>query len=301
MPEQQQRSNPYQAPSPAGPGGLPLRSPSDLPPAGPAHPQVRAYLDASRRRPGEPAPTVALEGYWAIRTAMTAERALEAVFVHPPLAAGGDDRALIATLLRQGVPVLQVSERLLRRLSRRDGPDGMAALARWPTWRLEDVPVGPGALVLVTDRPERAGNLGTMIRTADGAGAAGVLVADPQVRLSNQAVVKASMGSVFTLPTVVTTAEGAQAWLRRHRFQVVAATPDGDCDYREVRYRLPAAIVVGNERQGVSPAWRRAADAACVIPMRGRADSLNVGVAAALLLYEARRPAADPGAEPTLD
>lgn len=253
--------------------------------AGPNHPLVRRYLAARRQR--RPTDAVALQGYWAIDTALTAGQPIEALFVMTALAEGDHARALALELIRQRIPVLQVGAKLFGRMVDRDGPDGLAALTRWHSWTLADIPVASTTRVLVADRPERPGNLGAMIRSADGAGASGVIVADSVLALASQTVIKASMGTVFSLPTVPTTTQASLDWLRDHDFTIVTAEPDGDRSYREALYQPPVAIVVGNERHGLPLAWSQAAHNRATIPMLGSADSLNVTTAAALLLYEA--------------
>lgn len=260
--------------------------------AGPRHPLVRAYLGARRRRsPTGDARTVALEGYWAVRTAIAAARPIESLFLSPSLVRHEHSRVLVAEAARRGTPVVTVGEELFGRMVDREGPDGLAALVRWRDWSSGDIAVAPATRLLVADRPGSPGNVGSMIRCADGAGASGVVLADPAIALASHAVVKASMGTVFTLPTVATTAREAMRWLRDHRFRIVAATPDGPRSYREAVYDPPVAVVVGNERLGLAPEWLRMADARVAIPMHGRADSLNVATAAALLLYEALQAA----------
>ncbi len=155
--------------------------------------------------------------------------------------------ALVSKIIQQRTPVLRVGAKLFGRMVDRDGPDGLAALVRWHTWTLEDIPVTSTTRVLVADQPDRPGNLGTMIRSADGAGASGVIVADSVLALSSQAVVKASMGTIFSLPAITTTTQAALDWLRAHGFKIVTAQPDGDRSYREeALYQPPVAVVVGN-------------------------------------------------------
>ncbi len=143
--------------------------------------------------------------------------------------------------------------------------------------------------MVVADRFELVGNLGTVVRCADGAGAAGVLAVDTPFRLSHPLLVKASMGTIFSTPVVSVGLEEALEWLNRNGFRLLAADPGASVPYDRADYRGPLAIVLGNERTGLSPAWAKAAGTLVSIPMLGVADSLNVGHAAALLLYEALR------------
>lgn len=253
---------------------------------GPGHPRVRQYLKVKQNRLSD-RELLVLEGLWAVREALRARARLEAVFVCPSLLRADESRDFIDTLATCGAPMLEVSERVLRRLVDREGPDGFAALARVRSSALDDIDVTDTTRLVVADGFELAGNLGTIIRCADGAGAAGVLVTERRLRIAHPLVVKASMGTYFSLPVVDTPRQLARDWLRRHGFRVVAADPMARHSYREADYSGPVAVVLGSERHGLCEFWKEAADQVVSIPMFGVADSLNVGHAAALLLYEA--------------
>jgi RNA methyltransferase, TrmH family len=152
---------------------------------------------------------------------------------------------------------------------------------------LSDIRVSGRTRVVVADDWDLPGNLGTLIRCADGAGAAGVLVVEHGFGLSHPLVLKASMGAAFGLPVVAVSRPAARRWLRDHGFRVVAADPAASGSYRDADYRGPLAVVVGSERRGLAREWLTAADSIVAIPMLGTCDSLNAAVAGALLLYEA--------------
>jgi TrmH family RNA methyltransferase len=259
-----------------------------LTPAGLKHPRVREFLavkrhPASRGLPG----AVALEGTWMIRQALVAGVRLHAVFVCPALLQGAEGLALAGKAVDLGAEGYEVSERVLRRLADRDGPDGIAALGRTDRRTLDDIRVSRRTRVMIADGWDLPGNLGTLIRCADGAGASGVLVAGQGFAMSHPLVLKASMGAALALPVVAVGRPAARRWLRERGFRIVAADPAGGCSYRDVDYRGPLAIVVGSERRGLAPEWLAAADSIAAIPMLGISDSLNAAVAGALLLYEA--------------
>lgn len=254
-----------------------------LVPAGPGHPEVRRYFDI--RRGSSSGDEAAIEGLWFLRRASEAAAALRAVFVCPPLLRGEE-----AIRFVEAVPDaarLEVSERLLRRMVSRDGPDGVAAIAHLPRHDLSRFVVPTPARLLIADRMEQAGNLGATIRCADGAGASAVLLTDRRLRRNDPRVVRGSMGSVFSIPVVEADPCAAMTWLRANDVRLIAADPAGAISYREASYAGRVAFVVGSERHGLSEPWRREADALVRIPMLGHADSLNVGHAAAVLLYEA--------------
>ena len=254
--------------------------------AGIGHPWVQEFRNVKANRRPRRSDLVAVEGVWSVRHALAAGHRLEALFVCRSLLRGDDVHEVVAAARATGAACLEVAERVLLRLVDRDGPDGVAALVRLPPRSLSDVRVDGSSRVLVSDGLELAGNVGTIIRCADGAGVAGVLVTDPAVRLDHPLVVKASMGTIFSTPVVAAPSEEALAWLRERSFTIVAADPSADVSYRAPSYAPPVAVVVGSERHGLSPFWLDAADAVVSIPMLGVADSLNVGHAAALLLYE---------------
>jgi TrmH family RNA methyltransferase len=258
---------------------------SELVPVGPAHPEVRRYLHIKRHRSPVVRGVVALEGSGSIGHAMAASTPIEAVFVCLPLLRG-EAEGISLRLRTAGVPAFGVSERLYLRMVNRDGPDGVAAIARLHSSTLDGLPVVDSTTVVIANGLELLGNLGTLIRSADAAGAAAVILTDSRVAASHPLVVRASMGTVFSMPTVEATSAEAIDWLRRHRFQIVAAHPDADTSYRSVNYRGRVAVVLGSERKGLAAVWRDAADQLVAIPMQGAADSLNVAVAGALILYE---------------
>jgi TrmH family RNA methyltransferase len=229
---------------------------------------------------------LAIEGTWALRHAVRAKVVIDKVLVCPPLYRGDEAPQLVAQARADGAWVYEFGERVFRTLVERDGPDGVAALVRLPTWSLADLSVAPTTRVIVLDRMELAGNLGAVIRCADGAGAAAVVVTDRRVRVTHPLVVKSSMGTLFTVPVIDTTVDCVVAWARANDVRVIAADPGAGASYRGDHYRGPCTLVLGSERYGLAAEWRAAADVLVSIPMRGVADSLNVGHAAALLLYE---------------
>jgi TrmH family RNA methyltransferase len=250
------------------------------------HPRVKQFVNVKRNRGDTPASAVALEGTWALRAALRAGIDIESVLVCPLLFRGDESVHLVAEARTRGARVYEVGERVFHRIVERDGPDGVAALAHLPKRCLDDVCIAPAARIVVLDRMELAGNLGAIIRCADGAGAAAVVLTDRRVRITHPLAVKASMGTIFTMPVIDATVDDAVAWARDRSVRVVAADPSATASYRGDHYRGAVALVLGSERYGLSDEWRKHADVLVSIPMRGTADSLNVGHAAALLLYE---------------
>jgi RNA methyltransferase, TrmH family len=259
-----------------------------LTPAGLKHPRIREFLAVKRHPPSHGLPgAVTLEGTWMLRQALVAGVRLQAVFVCPPLLHGADGLALAGKAVGLGAEGYEVSERVLSRLADRDGPDGIAALGQARRRTLDDIHVGCHTRMVIADGWDLPGNLGTLIRCADGAGASGVVVVEQRFGLGHPLVLKASMGAALAMPVVAVGRPAARRWLRDRGFRIVAADPAGSRSYRDIDYRGPLAIVVGSERHGLAREWLTTADSIAAIPMLGICDSLNAAVAGALLLYEA--------------
>jgi TrmH family RNA methyltransferase len=257
-------------------------------PAGLKHPRVREFL-AVKRRPAASAfaGPLTLAGTPVIAQALAAGVRLQVIFLCPVLLQEPQALALARQAMSQGAEGYEVSEKVLCRLAGRDRPDGIAALGQAPARKLGDIRVGRHTRVMIADGWDLPGNLGTLIRCADGAGAAGVLVIEPGFGLSHPLVLRASMGAALTMPVIAVSRAAARQWLRERGFRIVAADPAGTCSYRHADYRGPLAIVVGSERRGLAREWLDAADSIATIPMLGNCDSLNAAIAGAILLYQA--------------
>jgi TrmH family RNA methyltransferase len=200
----------------------------------------------------------------------------------------GRGRALLAEAGRRGVPLRELAEAELREYAGTETPQGVLAVAEVPATGLDDLrPDALPAAVLVLDAVQDPGNFGTMARTAEALGAAGLVALPGTVDPWNPKAVRAAMGSTFRLPIVPASWEEAAPWLDAGGFQVLAAVVGADPlgDTRPER----AALVLGNEGAGVSAETRARAHREVGIPLRGRAESLNVASAAAILLHDLLR------------
>lgn len=183
----------------------------------------------------------------------------------------------------------QASEPVFSKISYRENPDGVLAVGPRVGKTLDELELPDNPLVLVAEGLEKPGNLGALLRTADGAGADGVIVCDPATDLNNPNVIRASIGTLFYLPVAEASSEEAIRFLKEKGIRILSAVPDADAVYTDCDLTGPLAIVVGTEDQGLSNRWKNEADLRVTIPMFGKNDSLNVSVSAAVLLYEAVR------------
>ena len=188
-----------------------------------------------------------------------------------------------------GDEYFQCSRAVFEKISYREGPDGVLAVGPLVGKTLAELKLSKNPLVLVAEGLEKPGNLGALLRTADGAGADAVIVCDSATDLNNPNVIRASIGTLFYLPVAEATTEETIKFLREKGIKILSAVPDAGTVYTDVDLTGPIAVVVGAEDTGLSDACKNAADLNVKIPMLGKNDSLNVSVSAAVLLYEAVR------------
>ena len=211
------------------------------------------------------------------------------VFVCEELCTGPDARRLLAMLPDCGGEIVDVSRPVLEKLAFGRRAEGVLGVAAMPQRRLDELVLPENSLLAVLEGAEKPGNVGAVLRSADGAGLAALILADPATDLYNPNAIRASLGTIFTVPVCETTSDEAIAWLRRQDMKIYAARVDATLPYTAADYRGPTALVLGSEATGLSPLWSAADVTAVRLPMLGVADSLNVSAAAAVLFYEARR------------
>lgn len=247
-------------------------------------------LKAVRRLARARTPEVfAAEGARAVRAALEAGADVRELYAAPDLFLGDTDVELVTAAERRGVGVVELGREAFLSISRNVRADGLLGVVTRPSTALARLALPARPLIVVAEAVERPGNLGTIVRTAAGSGADALLVADPRTDVFHPEVVRGSVGAIFHLPIGVSSSERAPAWLGEHDVRIVLATPEAERPYWDADYSGAVALVVGNERYGIGDAWRRAADEAVSIPLPGPADSLNVAVAAAVVLFEAAR------------
>jgi TrmH family RNA methyltransferase len=192
--------------------------------------------------------------------------------------------------------VARLSGELFGRISDRDAPSGLAAIVRAAPVTLADLAVGPGSLFVALHSAGNPGNLGTIIRTASAAGAGGVILIGPSADPYDPSAVKASMGALFTVPvaSAVSAAEFVE-WARAGGVRVAATSARASVTCWDADLQLPLAVLLGSEGSGLPEDVLDAADVRVAIPMTGTAESLNLSVAAGVLLYEVRRRTGLPG------
>ena len=223
-----------------------------------------------------------------MRAACAAGAIVHELYVAPDLLAGGRDADLVAAVQLCGAVVVELGAPAFASLTERR-PDGLLAVVRRPPTSLERLDLPPQPFVAVAVAIERPGNLGAIARTACAAGADALLVADPRTDVFHRDAIRGSVGAIFRLPCATASSHDVLAWLREREIPIVATTPAAPTPYWAASYSGAVAVAFGSERHGLPPVWLDAATDHVAVPAHGPVDSLNVAVAAGVVLCEAAR------------
>ncbi|HUZ23284.1 MAG TPA: RNA methyltransferase [Streptosporangiaceae bacterium] len=279
--------------------------------ANPLIKRVRLLADRKhRRREG----AFVVQGIQPVWQAVEAGADIETLIVAPELLRPAVAAAMVTRQEELGMPVARVSGTLFARIADREGPAGLAAIVRARPRPLAGLQVRAGSLFVALHEVGNPGNLGTIIRTASAAGAAGVILVGQTTDPYDPAAVKASMGAIFDVPVAsAATAAEFLDWSAGHDITVAAATARAEQSCWDIDFPLPLAVLLGSEGDGLPPALldhlgqhgagqhgagQHGAGRLVRIPMAGTAESLNLAVAAGILLYEVRRRTGLPGDGP---
>jgi TrmH family RNA methyltransferase len=195
----------------------------------------------------------------------------------------------INKLFKNKFEAIEISKEVYQKLAYRDSTEGIIAIAKSKSLELQNLKLSKNPLILVTESPEKPGNIGALLRTADAANLDAVIIANPKSDLYNPNVVRSSVGCLFTRQIATGTTNEIIAFLKSNNINFYCATLQNATSYETQNYTTPTALVVGTEATGLSQEWRDHATQNIIIPMEGEIDSMNVSVAAAILIFEAKR------------
>jgi TrmH family RNA methyltransferase len=195
----------------------------------------------------------------------------------------------VRALAGRQADLIEISREVYQKLAYRDTTEGVIAVAKSKSLVLNDLQLGANPLVLVAEATEKPGNLGALLRTADAAKLDAVIIADPKSDLYNPNIVRSSVGCLFTNQIATGTTDEVIAYLKANNINIYCATLQDSAYYHEQDYSTRTALVVGTEATGLTQPWRDASTQNIIIPMQGEIDSMNVSVAAAILIFEAKR------------
>lgn len=253
------------------------------------HPAAELVRDIQRNRTGIPRRAFVAEGLFENNIVLEASVAVDTFLWCPEAAYSDEATTRSKELAARARRAYRISAKTLRYLAERPNPDGLISVARLPEADPETFAFGESSLILVIDGIEIPGNLGTLIRTADACAADCLVLTNRRTRLTHPKVLRSSQGMSIRVPALeFDEVTDAISWLHSRGFTVYLADTDDSRNYRCADYAGRTALVVGSERYGISTPWYAPGFAKVGIPMLGSADSLNVAISAAVLLYEAR-------------
>jgi TrmH family RNA methyltransferase len=187
------------------------------------------------------------------------------------------------------IELIEISKEVYQKLAYRDTTEGILAVAKTKSLQLSDLKLPENPLILVMESLEKPGNIGAILRTCDAAKVDAVIIANPKTDLYNPNIIRSSVGCLFTNQIATGTTEEVIAFLIENRINFYSATLQNSTSYHAQNYIVPTALVVGTEATGLTQLWREKATQNIIIPMQGEIDSMNVSVAAAILIFEAKR------------
>jgi TrmH family RNA methyltransferase len=253
------------------------------------NPRIKSARRLRDRRGREDQGRIIIDGYREVKSALQARvQLLEAYIANDSRLAAADD-LLQHDLAAAGVQVFLVPRHVFQAICFGQRTGGIVAVAEPPIRSLQDIPATRNVLLAILECAEKPGNIGAIVRSADGAGVSAMIVADPATDLFNPNVIRASLGTIFTLPVCCASSRQTVTWLEQTGTRVYVARLADAVDYESVDYQGRVAIVLGSESEGVSDMWKSPQFQGVKLPMCGSADSLNVSAAAAILFYEAQR------------
>ena len=227
-----------------------------------------------------------IEGKRELSLAIKAGYSIESLLFYPDLFSESEAMAMT----HYGIEIIRISQLVFEKLAYRQSTEGIIGVVVPKTHALNDLVFkSKHPLILVAEAPEKPGNIGALLRTADAANVDAVIIANPLSDLYNPNIIRSSVGGVFTTPIALANTDDAIAYLKHLNFKIYSAILQESVPYYTQDYTHPTAIVVGTEATGLTSSWREASDTNIHIPMAGIIDSLNVSVAAGILIFEAKR------------
>ena len=219
--------------------------------------------------------TLALKGGYEIETLL---------FLHELIT-----ETQITTFSKGQIETISISKEVYQKLAYRDTTEGILAVAKSKSHQLSDLKLSENPLILIAEAPEKPGNIGALLRTADAAHLDAVIIANPKSDLYNPNSVRSSVGCLFTNQIATGTTTEIIDFLKKRNINFYCATLQNSTSYHNQDFTKPTALVVGTEATGLTEEWRNQATQNIIIPMQGEIDSMNVSVAAAILIFEAKR------------
>lgn len=250
-----------------------------------SNPKVKHLLSLDKSRERKKLGVFVIEGLKELKLAKSNGYEVEAVYYSVDLI---EEKILLQLGFHKN-HLYPIGQNVFDKIAYRETTGGVIGIAKQGTHELADIELKDNPLLLILERLEKPGNLGAILRTADAAGVDAIIICDPQTDLYNPNVVRSSVGCVFTNQIAVATSEESISWLKKNQIKIFCTYLEGSIPYTSASYQSACAIVMGSEAFGLTDEWIKNADANIIIPMNGQIDSMNVSVAAAIVVFEAVR------------
>lgn len=230
-----------------------------------------------------------IEGYREVNLAMKGNYTIKTLLFNPDLCSENNLDKLLKLITNQ-TEIVSISKNVYKKLAHRDTTEGILALGKAKTLNLMDLNINfEKCLILVSEAPEKPGNIGALLRTADAAKVDAVIIANPKTDMYNPNIIRSSIGCVFTNQIATGSTLEIINFLKKSNINIYCAALQASTNYHTQDYKNPSAIVVGNETIGLSDEWLQHSTKNIIIPMQGQIDSMNVSVTAGILIFEAKR------------
>ena len=227
-----------------------------------------------------------IEGKREVSLAIKGNYTLETLYYYADLFSASEAAALEA----YGIDIIEISKPVYEKVAHRETTEGVIAVAKAKDLSLENLKLSSeNPLILVAESPEKPGNIGALLRTADAANIDAVIIVNPLTDFYNPNIIRSSVGGVFTVPLATGSTKEVIAYLKRNNISIYSAILQESVPYDTIDFRTPSALVIGTESTGLTEEWRNDSTAKIRIPMEGKLDSMNLSVAAGILMFEAKR------------
>ena len=255
----------------------------------PKNPHIKSALDLRDRRVRETTGLILVEGYREILRAQEAKVVFEKIFACPEYFHHQECENIIEDFKKTKTQILETSKKVFSRISFGERKEGLLAICRKPQATWQELKLTKNPIIVVVEAVEKPGNLGAILRSCDGAGVSALILCEEKVDQFNPYVIRASLGTVFSLQVIESVNGEALRFFHHHKIMICATLIEAETIYSNADFSQPIAIVLGCEGKGLSDFWVKNSDVQVKIPMHGKADSLNVSNTAAILLYEVLR------------
>jgi RNA methyltransferase, TrmH family len=255
--------------------------------AGKQHGVIKKIEALNKNTKPNPERLAVIEGIWGLNLILENNIKTKYLLICPEDIYTIEAQVLIDKFMDLAEEVFVVSKRVFTTISEKDNSHGLLAVCHLPYKDFDDIILQKNNIVIVLDGLEIPGNVGTILRSVDATGIDAVIITNRKTRLNHPKLIRSSLGACFTVPIIDSNYDETIAWLNKNKFNIVLTDTEAENNYFELKYENRVAIVMGSEKYGIDETWYRTNYTGIAIPMLGSCDSLNVGVAATIILYEA--------------